>query len=300
MNVLISLLIDDNPRPFPSDRPFCLTPLAGDTLLGHVLRFLLQDLPQFDLTLLVWPADQAAVTAWLADRLPDTAVRLLPAGPGLSTAAVLQAHPALLDDAPLLLVDGLPIVQAPFDTLAETAADVVVLADGTQPTGMVWLRHGRDLTVAFAAGAADLTGVVADLAAAGRGLATLPVVLALHINDEATLFQTNRDLLGLGYGSQDAIERSYAEDFTVIPPVFVDATAVIDNCVLGPYASIGAGAVLTDSFVRNSIVDAGSELTLVFLDGALIGQDVVVHGRAKALRARDGAQIDLAEQDHEQ
>lgn len=295
MNGLISLLSDDNPRPFPSDRPYCLTPLAGSTLLGHMLRFLLQELPQLNLTLLVRDHEQTAVAAWLADRLPETAVRLLPLAPDFSTLAALHAHVDLLEDAPLLLSTGLPIVQATFDDLSRADADVVDLVNGDVPTGMIWLRHGRDLAAALAEGAVDVPGVVATLAAAGRRVAALPVALALHVDSEATLFTANRDLLGLGYGSEDAIERSYAEDFTVIPPVFIDATAVIDNCVLGPYVSIGAGAVLTDSFVRNSIVDAGSELTLVFLDGALIGRNVVIHGRAQSLRAVDDTQIDLAE-----
>jgi hypothetical protein len=50
---------------------------------------------------------------------------------------------------------------------------------------------------------------------------------------EGLLF-ANARLLGLGYGSEDAVERSYVEDFTVIPPVFLHETAEIENSVVGP------------------------------------------------------------------
>lgn len=109
----------------------------------------------------------------------------------------------------------------------------------------------------------------------------------------SNILQTNMRLLAVGYHSEDAIERSYAEDFTVLPPVFLHPDARVEGSVIGPYVSIYAGVTVKDSVIRNSIIDEGASITACVLDGALIGQNAVVTGRAKAIFTGDDSSVEV-------
>lgn len=107
------------------------------------------------------------------------------------------------------------------------------------------------------------------------------------------ILQTNARLLSVGFASQDALERSYSEGFTVIPPVYIHPTAKIDAAVIGPYASIDADAHITNAIVRNSIIDSGAEIDNCVLESALVGERAKVSGRGKALFVGDNSFVDL-------
>jgi glucose-1-phosphate thymidylyltransferase len=107
------------------------------------------------------------------------------------------------------------------------------------------------------------------------------------------ILQTNARLLAVGFASQDALERSYSEGFTVIPPVFIHPTAEIDAAVIGPHASIDADVKISNAVVRNSIIDTGAEIDNCVLESALVGERAKVSGRGKALFVGDNSFVDL-------
>jgi glucose-1-phosphate thymidylyltransferase len=97
------------------------------------------------------------------------------------------------------------------------------------------------------------------------------------------LLAANARLLTLGHGSEDAIERSYLEDFTVIPPVFVHETAVIEYAVLGPFVHVEAGAVVRNSVLRSTLIGVDALVEYALLDGAAVGDGAQLRGAAQAL-----------------
>ena len=102
------------------------------------------------------------------------------------------------------------------------------------------------------------------------------------------ILETNQALLGLGTGvTQDALERGYGEGFAVIPPVYVHESAEITGSVIGPYAHIDAGAKITNSIVRNAIIDPNATVDNMILDHALVGEDAIVKGKAAHLFVGD-------------
>lgn len=64
------------------------------------------------------------------------------------------------------------------------------------------------------------------------------------------------------------------ERATIVPPCYIGPGAVIEGSVVGPFASIGAGCVVRNAVVRNSIVQHNSRLENVVLDNAMIGSHV--------------------------
>jgi len=143
-----------------------------------------------------------------------------------------------------------------------------------------------------AAGADELTRTLLRQGAAiAARVSDLRVPLAGSEPAADRLLALNRRLLGYGRSSQDAIERSYGEDFTVLTPVFLDETATIDGAVVGPYSTIGAGAVVRGSIVSNSIIGPGATVEDVVLEGAIVGDGAKVRGRRWALQATDTAVV---------
>ncbi len=301
MNTIISLLADPSLKPFPTSRPLALTPVAGSTILGHMLQLLLEDVAELasaetPITFLVPERGEADVADYLADHLPDANATLVPVSAESDTFSALRMQPSLLGSAPLLLIDGLPIVDADFTKLISAEGDAAVVVKDATPVDVAWFRSGTLLAEQLSAQQDGISAVVDALTAAGSRVTQVPATLLFTIRDAADLLHANQHLLGQGYGAQDdIIERSYAEDFTVISPVFIHPEAEIDNCVLGPYVSIGADASLRDCIVSNSIIDEGCDLALAILDGSLLGREVVVNDKSHTIRVADGSLIDLSD-----
>ena len=107
------------------------------------------------------------------------------------------------------------------------------------------------------------------------------------------ILHTNARLLSAGYASNDIIERGFVDSFAVVPPVFVHPTAEISESVIGPYASVEANAKITNSVVRNSIIDPGAVISNCVLENTLVGENAQVSGRAKSLFVGDNSKVEI-------
>ncbi len=64
----------------------------------------------------------------------------------------------------------------------------------------------------------------------------------------------------------------------VTPPVFIHPTAEVSQAVIGPHVSIGPNCRVSQAVIRDSILEAGTEVTGVTLAHSLIGRNCVVKG----------------------
>jgi glucose-1-phosphate thymidylyltransferase len=86
----------------------------------------------------------------------------------------------------------------------------------------------------------------------------------------------------------------YMEGTTlVLPPSYVDPGATVETSIIGPYASISAGATVRDSIVRNSIVSPDASVTNAMLFGALIGERASVRGTYDNVNVGDDSVVNL-------
>lgn len=81
------------------------------------------------------------------------------------------------------------------------------------------------------------------------------------------------------------------ENSQVIEPVFIGEGAVIRDSVVGPYAAIHAGAKISESAVRNTIVFPDASIEGSALDGSLVGHHADVRGFAGILNIGDHATV---------
>ncbi len=276
-------------------RPHALLNLAGSTIMGHLLRQL-ADVLTDEVAMVVTTAQQSAFEPWLAKHFPNLRVHFVTQKASVSYGEVLQNCFELLKTDDLLLVAGHNIVEVDFEQLPiiaanENATAVWVNADQNEKAaGICWLQEGSTFETQSIKQFDDLLAV---LQASGTIVATTEVSFCLDTRTTADYFYANRRLLGLGYGSQDAIERSYADDFTVFPPVFIHETAVVENAVIGPFVNIEAGAVVRNSIVKNSFIDADAHVETAILADSMLGEDARVNGREHTiiLQANESVEI---------
>jgi glucose-1-phosphate thymidylyltransferase len=88
-----------------------------------------------------------------------------------------------------------------------------------------------------------------------------------------TLLETNATLLEQGAARQVAYP-----GVTLHDPVYIEDGVVIERSEIGPNVSIEGGTRIIDSRIRNAIVGRDAVLTGAELDGALLGNAVVVSG----------------------
>lgn len=96
-------------------------------------------------------------------------------------------------------------------------------------------------------------------------------------NKDATVY-TNTRVLEYNK-SKDMIDSSAKIiNSEVIPPCFIGANSKIQNCVIGPYVSIGQETTIIDSEIKNTIIQSQSHLTNAKLSNSMLGNLVQFNG----------------------
>ncbi len=101
-----------------------------------------------------------------------------------------------------------------------------------------------------------------------------------------TLLETNHHLLDKCEECAPKIKGS-----VVIPPVFIDDTAKIENSIIGPFASVAAAAEVKNAIIVNSIVALGARVSDASLKNSLIGDHAIVKGHYKILNVGDSSEV---------
>jgi glucose-1-phosphate thymidylyltransferase len=122
----------------------------------------------------------------------------------------------------------------------------------------------------------------------GQRLKTMPVPVWEDCGKPEELLQTNRYLLRQ-LAAKGGIEHRQYADSVVIQPATIDPTAVIRRSVVGPNVSIGAGATLDGVVIENSIVGDNAALSYMTLTESIISQDAGMHGTTLRLNLGAGS-----------
>ena len=109
-----------------------------------------------------------------------------------------------------------------------------------------------------------------------------------------TVLHTNRYLLEHG-GAQE-IE---TENSVLIPPVYIEETALIKDSIVGPYVSVAGDVIITRSIIQDSIINEGAHIEDANLSQSLIGKDAHVRGSAQRLNVGDSSQVDFVGNEYE-
>jgi len=124
----------------------------------------------------------------------------------------------------------------------------------------------------------------------GLRMRTENVETWLDAGTSDALLATNRYLME--HGRDNSGQWADLADSTIIPPVNIHPEAHISTSVLGPHVSIGAGAILKSSIIKDSIIGPGTQITNSMLESSLIGHNVTVTGMSGKLFLSDDSKAE--------
>jgi glucose-1-phosphate thymidylyltransferase len=107
----------------------------------------------------------------------------------------------------------------------------------------------------------------------------------VDIGSPANRLAANRQLLSQGPGESVA-----RDGVTIIPPVYIDPSAVVERSVIGPYVTITGEARVTNAILRNSIIDPRAMVSNCILTDSIIGANARLVGQAQSFILGDDSQ----------
>ena len=310
-------------RPQTWSKPKPLVALAGKPMLSHVLDRVMPLQPERVIFVTGFLGEQ--VEAWARKSIPVPVEIVIQPEMRGQTDAIIRTRHLQSKDALILFPDML--FEADFSGLAKTDADVVmftkevddpsalgvaVVRDGKierlveKPKdlvsqlaviGIYYFKHMPDLFAAIEEQMergislkneyfiADAIQLMIDV---GKTVVPAPVTLWEDCGNADALLNTNRVLLsGTAEGTRTV------GTSLVIEPSAIDKSAVLERSVIGPYASLSAGVTVTDSIVRDSILDEGATVESATIAHSIVGRGAVVEGTPARLNVGDVSVVRL-------
>lgn len=296
-------------RPHTWSKPKPLVSVAGKPMLEHVLDRVMPKNPEKLVFITGYRGGQIEEWARATYDVPLEFV-VQPQMLG-QTDAILRTRELCHDDALILFPDML--FEADFSGLAELDVDgvaytkevddpssygIAVLADDgkidkliekpSDPVsrlaviGIYYIRNMPDLYAAIERQIemelrtkdeyflADALQLMMD---DGKSFVTRNVPVWEDCGNSEALLQTNRYLLDNGSAANAS-----ATNGKVIQPSYVHQDADIEGSVVGPYVSVGAGASIRGSVVRDAIVEDSAHLEDVIVEHSVIGANAELTG----------------------
>ncbi len=113
----------------------------------------------------------------------------------------------------------------------------------------------------------------------GLKIRTRSIDAWLDMGTIEAILETNRYLLAHGRDNTNSVNRKNVE---IMPPVFINESATINDSTIGPNVSIGADCIISNSRVEDSILETGVVIESAALKGSFIGRQARITGRSAA------------------
>lgn len=320
-------------RPHTHTQPKSLVPVAGNTILGHIIDRLLG----------AGITDFVFVVGYLGDKIVRYVRRTYPAmkatfvvqepREGLGHALWLAREEfrhepdgvlILLGDT-IVDVDLTAMLQLPGTVLAvkevktpslfgivETSTDGQVRKVVEKPkipksnsalVGLYKLADPEKLAQALewlmstelrTHGEYQLTDALMHLIEQGETMTTAPVDNWFDCGRKETLLEANARLLN----QPEFLEgRDFATEFpdaVIIPPVSIGRGCRISQSIIGPNVAIGDKTIVHNTILSDSIIGSYSELRSAVMHDCIVGSDASFRGMNHSLNIGDNTEIDYS------
>lgn len=312
-------------RPHTWSKPKPLVTVAGKPMIEHVIDRLLPYGPEKLVFITGYLGDK--LEAWARERYTDIELAFVPQPEMLGQSdAILRTREICRDDAIILFPDAL--FEADFAGLAELPVDGVAYTkviddpsaygiavsdaegritklvekpkDPISHDALVGIYYFKNILDLFAAmdeqiersiktkGEYYLSDAVQIMVEQGKTFIKKEITSWEDCGNAEALLQTNRYLL-----TNDQPSPAQRPGSVINHPSFVHRDAILENAVVGPYASIGKGAVVRNSIVRDVIIEDDSVVEDVVIENSVIGSKVEVIGKASRLNIGDTTKVTL-------
>ena len=319
-------------RPHTHTQPKSLVPVAGNTILGHIIdRLLAAGLTEF-VFIVGYLGDK--IVEYVRQQYPELQAQFVVQEPreGLGHALWLARDTFRHDPDGVLILLGDTIVDVDLPALLATPGSVLAVKEVKKPSmfGLVEIGAGGRVSKVvekpripksnFAmvglyklvdaeklAQALEwlmqtelrtheeyqLTDALMHLIAQGEVMTTCPVDNWFDCGRKETLLEANARLLNR---PEFLAPRAYPEfpGAVIIPPVSIGPGCQISHSIIGPNVAIGEKTIITNTILSDSIIGSYSELRSAVMHDCIVGSDASFRGLNHSLNIGDNTEIDYS------
>lgn len=99
-------------------------------------------------------------------------------------------------------------------------------------------------------------------------------------NKDATVY-TNQRVLEFDKGNARLKGKNIViENSVIIEPCYIGDNVILKNAIVGPHVSIGANCKVTDTVIKNSVIQTNTKLSHTIIANSMIGEGAEVKGKA--------------------
>jgi glucose-1-phosphate thymidylyltransferase len=113
----------------------------------------------------------------------------------------------------------------------------------------------------------------------------------LDCGNKENMLQTNQRYLEFIKEQKLVSATATLINSVLLPPVFIDDNVRIENSVVGPHVSVGAGTTIDNSRISNTIIQKNCTLKAAHLKDSLLGNFVNFEGKSANLDLGDYCSI---------
>ncbi len=298
-------------RPFTLTKPKCLLPVAGMTILDHILGYF-KDYEVSE-TILITGYKSEAIDDFLKVREFKNVRTVLQKNPQGLGEAVSLCLPYLTDDEPVLIVLGDTLFEADFSFLKDAGENILMTRAVEDPRrfgvvvkdedgyvsrlvekpqefvsneALVGIYYIKDIAALRRSlnslisedirtrGEYQLTDALQGMVSSGARFKTKPLAEWLDCGTSEAFIETNEFVL-------KKMKVPVGEPYPgskIIPPCYFGKNVTIENSMIGPNVSIGDNCSVTGSVLSDCILDHGTFVKSSALQKSVLGENTFVEG----------------------
>ncbi len=144
------------------------------------------------------------------------------------------------------------------------------------------------------AGEYQINDGIKRMMAAGNVFKTGTVDEWMDCGDKEVAIKTNQRIISFMQkdGSAELNTSPILHNSKIIQPCVIDDSVVLKNSTVGPFVSIGAGTVIEDSNITNSLIQKNTLIKNARLDEAMIGSNVTFDAHFTKISLGDYSSLD--------
>jgi len=319
-------------RPHTYSQPKALIPIAGEPLIAHILDWLIpyQFEAYLFITGYLKEKIENYITQQFGKKIN---FHFIYQTPRLGLAHAISLLEGMVGDEPLLIILGDTILDTdinPFIANQENAIGVqrvqnphaygVVIVEETSSrilqiqekpkipksnlavAGIYRFKNGSKLVKAckrvlqenlVIEGEYHLSSAINFLLEEGEVFYAIPVSYWFDCGKKSQVIQTNRILLRRLQENGKLPQTPTGKNLVLIPPVYIDPSAYVEESIIGPHVSIGEGAIVKNSILKEGIIGSYSLVENLVATHFIIGSDCHIKGNFRSFNIGDNNEIDF-------
>ena len=133
----------------------------------------------------------------------------------------------------------------------------------------------------------QITDAIELLRNDGLQLKTQKVEQWLDCGNKDAILETNKIILEHENHQEQNKQNAKLSNSVIVEPCFIGEDVTLDNSIIGPHVSIEAGSSVSNSIIKNTMIQSHTQLENRILKNSLLGNHVKLKGSENAISVGD-------------